>query len=239
MAGNRQKRQPPLTPLPVKILAVCGAKGGVGKTTTALAVGYSLARADWQVVIRDMDPQASATLALGQEPSREPWTAPPVDVEGVQLYRGGRALASGGTAQHTPTTPDLLLLDTPPALGALTLEAIRAADLVLVPLRPTPLDLPALSDVAAVVREMERPPILRAVLTQVHSRRTLTGDVAELIHRDYPGVLCRARIPEDVRAAEAPGFGRAVTLYAPSSRSARAYSALTVELIRDLTGWTP
>lgn len=228
----------------MKILTVAGAKGGVGKTTTALTLAAELAARGVRVALRDLDPQASATLALGQAPVGDPLGASPVRVHGFDLYRGGRGLAVDVPADRTTFAipddhpergrfPELLILDTPPALGALTLAALRDADRVLVTLTPSPLDLPALADVAAVLGDGGRSK-LRAVFTRVHARRVLNTDVAAHIEQTHPGTLYGVQIPEDVRAAEAPGHGSPVTLYAPGSRAAEAYRQLAAEVATDL-----
>jgi chromosome partitioning protein len=225
-------------------LTVCGAKGGTAKTTTAVTLAVELAALGRRVLLYDLDPQASATLALGMEPVAAPLEAEPVAIgEGgrLRLRPGGRALEDLTAAEarellaREDAGVDVRVLDLPPRLGGLAVEALRVSALVLVPLRPSPLDLPAFRDVAALVASMEDPPRLRAVLTQVHSRRLLTRDVAEYLEAQGAGVLYGAQIPEDVRAAEAPGYGQAVTLYAPSSRAAEAYRELAREVAEDLT----
>ena len=99
----------------------------------------------------------------------------------------------------------------------------------------SPLALPGLADVAAVVETLTPRPRLRVALVRVQARRQLTGDVRERIEADYRGALYGAEIPEDVRAAEAPGFGLPVTLYAPRSRASESYLELAGAVRRDLT----
>jgi chromosome partitioning protein len=266
----------------VTVLTIAGAKGGVGKTTTAVSLAAILA-ARQAVTLEDLDPQASATLALGQTPPADPWTAEPLELAGLPalftLRPGGRALAmgtadrvrthlarsldrgpagrlgsgrtvvgvAGNTVGNTVTGAGLLrnvepggltVRDCPPGLSPLTVAAIEGADLVLVPLEASPLALPGLADVAAIVASLPSPPRLRAVLVRVNPRRILTGDVRDRIRADYPGALYAEEIPEDVRAAEAPGFGLPVTVYAPSSRSALAYGQLARAVVRDLARTT-
>lgn len=226
----------------VKVLTIAGAKGGTGKTTTAVNLAAELAALVGTVELQDLDPQASATLALGRSPATAPLEADVEDVgSGLRLRPGGRALALAGEREVRARLEDgrgsaaaLLVVDCPPFLGALSMAALAAADLVLVPLQPTPLALASLTDVAALLRELGRTPRLRAVLVQVNPRRLLTGDVRTRIEEVYPGSLYATEIPEDVKAAEAPGFGQPVGQYAAWSRAAGAYRELAGEVFRDL-----
>lgn len=232
----------------MRILTVAGAKGGVGKTSSALGLASELARG-CRVGVRDLDPQSSATLALGQDPVSDPFAAAavPTELEGIPvgnlvLFRGGRALARAGAGdvEHLLADReelDVLVVDCPPFLGALTIGALERADLVLVPLEPAPMAIPGLHDVADVLRELETPSVrLRAVLVRVQARRLVSGEVREMIEEAYPGALYAAEIPEDVRCTEAPAFGQPVTVFAPRSRASEAYRELAAEVMEDLKG---
>ena len=224
-------------------VAVTGGKGGTGKTTTAVNLAAELVALGYRVELRDLDPQSSATLALGADPAADPWEAEPVEVHGIRLRPGGRLLARVERGEHSAlalledgTGADVRILDCPPTLGLLTTAALGAARIALVPLQPSPLALTALADVGAVLEDLERLPRLRTVLVQVHPRRVLTRDVVAHLEENAPGTLYRTHIPEDARAAEAPGHGLPLRLYAPSSRAAEAYRELAVELAADLNG---
>ncbi len=228
------------------VLTIAGAKGGTGKTTTAVNITAELALGGRRVALQDLDPQASATLALGVEPVEDPFSAEPVAFPngtrtrgGGLLYPAGRSLALAGEPEARALLngrPDaeLLVVDCPPFLGALTIAALGAADLVLVPLQATPLALASLTDVAAVLERLREPPELRAVLVQVNTRRRLTRDVRRRVREVFPGVLYRTLVPEDVKAAEAPGYGLPVGRYAGWSRAAKAYRQLAREVEKDL-----
>lgn len=230
----------------MRVIAIAGAKGGTGKTTTAVNLAAALAERGERVALQDLDPQASATLALGIDATPDPWTAAPrsLELDGLPepltLRPGGRLLMlagerdAGALLDNSGESWDALVYDCPPGLDRLALAAIEAADLVLVPLEATPLALASLSDVAALLPGSRRTR-LRAVLVRSNPRRILTADVRERVERTYRGALYGTQIPEDVRAAEAPGHGLPVTVYAPSSRAAAAYRELAREVLADLT----
>jgi len=224
-------------------LTVAGLKGGVAKTTSAVNVAAGIAEAGYRVRLVDLDPQASATLSLGLAPATDPLRSVPVKVDSVagflEVLPGGRSLATlDDTAATSFLTQagggaEVLVVDTPPALSPLTRAALRAATAVLAPLEATPLAIPSLRDLQALLGSLEPPPALYALLVRVQARRTLTADVEALLEEDFPRVLVGS-IPEDVRAAEAPGYGLPLVAYAKSSRAAEAYSDLVELLIARL-----
>lgn len=230
----------------MRVLTVAGAKGGCGKSTTAVNVAAELAAMGFGVGLVDLDPQASGSLALGQEPATDPWGAEPVAIElpgakgRLWLRRGGRGLFGAGVPDVrrllSSEGVDVLVVDTPPSLGALSVTAIEQADLALVPLQPTPLDLPAFRDVAELVTgaARARAPKLRALLVRVQPRRLLTRDVEDHLLDNHPGALYGVQIPEDVRAAESAGFGKPLLCYAPKSRAGVAYRNLARDIAREL-----
>ncbi|MBX6365205.1 MAG: ParA family protein [Gemmatimonadetes bacterium] len=230
----------------VRILTVAGAKGGIAKTTTSIALAAELAAQGRRVLLIDLDPQSSGTLAIGELPAADPWHAPTVSVRlapGVELglRRGGRPLALAGSADvhdylvRVLRDADVAVLDTPPFLGALTLAGLAAAGLVIVPVDPAPMALPGIRDIAGAVAQLgRRAPRMRAALVRVQSRRAVTADIRADLEESFPGVLYRSEIPEDVRVVEAPAYGMPITVYAPRSRAAEAYRQLAAEVAEDL-----
>lgn len=220
----------------MKILTLAVARGGTGKTTAAINLASRLARTDGRTVaLMDLDPQASATLVLGADPTRDPIHAEPVEIEGeaFRLYPGGRDLGLADAAAirrrilEVASSHDILVADTPPSLTGPSLEALRAARIALVPIEPSQLSLPGLADVAAVLKAWETQDKLRVVLSRVKTIRRLTRDVAEYVAEEYPGALCPTVIPEDVRAAEMlPVHG--------ASNASTAFDELTAYLEEEL-----
>jgi chromosome partitioning protein len=226
----------------MRVLTVAGAKGGTTKTTSAVTLAGLLA-SQFKVALRDLDPQASATLALGQAASQDPWSSPPVSIDAgdgtfFDLYRGGRTIEQDpDSVLSCERVPDLLILDTPPALGALTIEALASANVVLVPLEASPLHTPALTDLMALLADLPDPPQVVSVLTRVNPRRILTWDVAAKLMALYPDVLHGEVIPEDVRITEAPGHGVVPHRHAPQSKVVTQYRKIA-ETLCDKLGLT-
>lgn len=228
----------------MRVLTVAGLKGGVGKTTSAVNVAAELAARGWRVRLLDLDPQASATLSLGLMPAEGSGEREPVPVDlgevpgSLEVIRGGRGLAlvdRGRVSllvEAATAGTELLVVDTPPTLSPLTLAGLEAATAVLAPVEATPLSLPSLRDLRDLLASLSKPPQLLAILVRVQARRTLTGDVEELLAEEFPGVVLPVTVPEDVRAAEAPGYGQPLFLYARTSRAAVAYRNVA-ELVED------
>ena len=242
-------------------ITIAGAKGGTGKTTTTLALGYELARAGHRVVIVDADPQASATQGMEQQASDRPLSEQPVQLEldfsrpavdetaanpgSVRLLRGGRPMASASRADvsalidRTSGDADILLIDTIPTIGPITIAALTAADLIVVPLQPAPFPLSGLMDTISITRQVNPQACTRALLTMVKARRSLTQIIASQIEEQMPGLLFQARIPDDARCEWASLACEPIGSFDPRSRAASAYRMLAHEILIQLEMTVP
>jgi len=248
-----------------KVIAVVNQKGGVGKTTTTLSVGSYLADAGKFVLLVDMDPQANATAGLGVDHRsvtagiyevlaglvslRD--AIRPTDHEGLSLLPASGALAGANVELVTADRRefrladvllearnnfDVILIDCPPSLGLLTINALVAADAVLIPVQAEYYALEGLGQLIEtinLVRRELRPSleVLGAIITMYEGRLRLSNDVLQELHRHFPDRVFRSVIPRNVRLAEAPSHGKTIAAYDADSKGARAYEKLTRELL--------
>ncbi len=254
--------------MPTTILAVTNQKGGVGKTTTAISVGAALAEMGRRVLLIDIDPQANATSGLGTDRSRLTSTVydvvvlgRPIEeartstvVSGLDLVPSDVALAGSevelvGMARRERRLQyaleglsgrdEYVLIDCPPSLGLLTINAVVAAEGVLIPIQCEYFALEGLGLLSHTMSLLRRElnPSLRIsgiVLTQFDTRLLLAHQVAEEVRRRFPNELLTPIVPRNVRLSEAPSHGLPITLYDPTSRGAQAYREIAANLDRRL-----
>jgi chromosome partitioning protein len=250
---------------PLPILAVVNQKGGVGKTTTAINLGAALAELGHPVLLIDLDPQANSTSGLGLNPSRArltvyhlltgactvPEAAVETSVPGLQLVPSQIDLAGAEIELATmseretrlrkalATTPEgieLVIIDCPPSLGLLTLNALAASTQMLIPTQCEFFALEGLRHLFythQLVRANLNPglEIGGILMTQFDARTTLAWDVLAEVRRSHPNELLKTLIPRNVRISEAPSHGKSVIEYDPSCRGAAAYRELAQELM--------
>jgi len=248
-----------------EIIACANQKGGVGKTTTVVSLASYLALSGLRTLIVDLDPQGNATSGIGLDRSEEGRSiygalvdeAPvaglirPTSIPGLAIVPSSREL-SGAEVELVPVAArerrlaaalapvvedfDYLLLDCPPSLGLITVNALTAADSVLIPIQCEYYALEGLTQLLATV-ELVRShlnPALQlkgVVLTMFDPRTTLSADVSSEVRKHLGDQVFHAVVPRSVRLAEAPSYGRPIALYSPTSRGAQAYSELAVELL--------
>ena len=248
-----------------EIIACTNQKGGVGKTTTVVNLASYLARSGRRVLVVDLDPQGNATSGLGLpivpvERSIHPVLVDgddaldrvvPAAIEDMSIIPSSRDLA-GAEVELVPIegrerrlaralrplarSYDTILLDCPPSLGLLTVNALTAADSVLIPIQCEYYALEGLGQLLStieLVRAHLNPSLAvkGVVLTMFDARTTLSADVSAEVRRHLPGQVFRTVIPRSVRLAEAPSFGRPISEHAPTSRGAMAYHDLAQELL--------
>jgi chromosome partitioning protein len=246
-----------------RVFAIANQKGGVGKTTTAVNLAACLAEAGERALVVDLDPQANATSGLGEcangtssidlldgAPLRElakptrfanldlvP-AKPDLAATAVELARrgdGDRYLAETLAAANGDYS--FVFVDCPPSLGPLTVNALAAADRVLVPLQA---EYYALEGLAQLVRSVElvrarlnpRLAIAGVILTMVDRRTKLAADVDAEVRRHFGNLVFEASVPRSVRIAEAPSHGLPVTVYDRRSAGADAYWKVAMELVK-------
>jgi len=248
------------------VIAIANQKGGVGKTTTAVNLGASLAAAELRTLVVDLDPQGNTTSGLGVDPHDPAASLYSVLLDMAPL---GMAIARSvhlplldvvptttelaGAEVELPELPDwqlrlraalagvrglydYVLLDCSPSFSVLTLNALSAADRVLVPVQAEYFALEGLSqftDLLRVVRQHLNPTleVEGVLLTMADRRLGLTRQVSEEVRRHFGAQLLRTVIPRNVALAEAPGYGKPVLTYRIDSAGAQAYLALAREVM--------
>jgi len=250
-----------------RIVAVANQKGGVGKTTTAINLGTALAAVDKRVLIIDLDPQGNASTGLAVTRTQRhrgsyqllfgetslvdaalPTTVPnlsvlpaSVDLSGaeIELVEAERREFRLRDALRTADKGhwDYILIDCPPALGLLTLNALVAADAVLVPLQCEFYALEGLSHLMRTIDRVRRAlnpalDIQGVVLTMYDRRNNLSDMVANDVRDFFGDAVYDTMIPRNVRVSEAPSHGKPVLLYDLACAGAQAYVRLAAELLK-------
>ncbi len=238
-------------------------KGGVGKTTTTLSLGTMLAAQGRRVLLIDLDPQANLTQGLGVNPAELEYSvyevllnpergvgfatrATPSGVDlvpaslelaGAELElagRVGRELLLRKALRATRAAYDYILLDPPPSLGIFSLNALAAADAVIVPLQLHAYALKAMPQLEAtieMVREIHPSLSIGGIICTLADRRTnLCQQIEQQVRDRYGALVFETVIPVNVKLAEAPSTGTPIGVYAPQSAGAQAYAALALEL---------
>jgi len=255
-------------PLP-RVLAIANQKGGVGKTTTAINLGAALAELGYRVLVIDLDPQGNATTGLGVnarnldssiydvilhdvpiedciEPTnlRNLFLVPAtIDLAGAEIElvpAFSREMRLKRAIGNVVDDFDFLLIDCPPSLGLLTVNALAAAHEVAVPIQ---CEYYALEGLGQLLNNIERVranlnpdlSVTTIIMTMFDARTRLAEQVVDEVRRHFGDRVCRSVVPRTVRLSEAPSFGQPIVVFDPTSRGAIAYR----ELAKEVSGGAP
>lgn len=262
--GEVTDERPPPLPLP-RVIAIANQKGGVGKTTSTINIGACLAELGHRTLIVDLDPQANASTGLGIDPRSldhgmydvilrdmpledciEPtavknlFLAPSsLDLAGAEIElvpQFSREHRLRAAIDSVLADFDYVLIDCPPSLGLLTVNALTAAKEVLVPIQCEYYALEGLGQLlknVSLVKANLNPTleISTIVLVMYDARTKLAGQVVDEVRNHFKSRVCTNVVPRTVRLSEAPSYGQPITVFDSSSRGAKAYRAVTKELV--------
>jgi chromosome partitioning protein len=247
------------------IIAISNEKGGVAKTTTTLSLGAALAESGKKVLLVDLDPQANLTLELGFEPGKIEQTsgdilldsAPLLDSRLETKYPNLDLIPASNTLEQAeqvlpvylnyttrlrnafegafPLPYQIILMDCPPSLGAVTINALAAANLLIIPTQAEYFSAYALRDMMGIIRQVRSEDnknlAYRILVTLLDQRNRTHRDIRDQLERTFGFGLFKTVIEIDTKLRESPILGLPITQYKPTSRGAQQYRSLAEELI--------
>jgi chromosome partitioning protein len=249
-----------------RIIAIVNQKGGVGKSTTAVNLGASLALLGQRVLVVDIDPQGNTTTGVGIDKrvvvkdvysilldgASVAEVALPTDVPNLEIVPATLQLAGAeielvsamrreerlkAAIDRAAKQYDYVLIDCPPSLGLLTINALTAAREVIIPVQAEFYALEGLSQLTSIVRRIKDAlnpdlTILGVLITMFDGRTKLAIEVLDEVHRYFPDRVFATQIPRNIRLSEAPSYGKPAVLFDVKSRGAQAYMSLAKEVSR-------
>lgn len=249
-----------------RVISIINEKGGSGKTTTAVSLGAFLTKNGKKVLLCDLDPQGNATTSLGldlkhlslnfyhalsqQVPLKDiikptslfnfdiaPASADLAGSNIELLDKENRENILSNILSPLKEDYDFILLDPPPSLGILTINALVAADEVIVPIQCEFFALKSLDELFEIFNLLKRNlnkefSQVFGLLTMYDKRNILSREIAKEAEKKFPGKMLETVIPRSIRLAEAPKYGKTILQYAPESKGARAYESLAEEIIK-------
>lgn len=248
-----------------EVIAICNQKGGVGKTTTAINLSAALAAAERPTLLIDLDAQGNATTGMGLDKHHVPQSTYNVLVDGVDITSIAQTTALS-CLKVAPSSPslvgaeielvgivsretrlkccldhvggeyDYIIIDCPPSLGLVTLNALAAADSVLIPVQCEYYAMEGIADLQrtiSMVRERINPrlSVRGIVLTMFDARNNLSHQVQREVRNHFKDAVFHVVIPRNVRLSEAPSHGKPILLYDVNSKGALSYFALAKEVM--------
>lgn len=248
-----------------KIIAICNQKGGVGKTTTAINLSACLAAAEKRVLLIDLDPQGNTTTGLGIDKHSNSMSIYNVLIDGVSLEEAAidtqmpfltlvpsstdlvgaevelveivsRETQLAERLQNDKKSYDFIIIDCPPSLGLLTLNALTAADGLIIPVQCEYFAMEGIADLQKTIslvkaRLNQKLQVLGIVLTMFDPRNNLSHQVQNEIRSHFHNAVFHVVIPRNVRLSEAPSHGKPIILYDIASKGAQSYFDLAKEVL--------
>lgn len=243
-----------------KTIVISNHKGGVGKTTSVINIGAALCKAGKKVLLIDLDPQANLTQSLQINPAHniydslrgkghlQPFSYLPgldvipstLDLSGAEIElsnEAGREYVLKELIEPISDQYDFIIIDSPPSLGLLTINAFTAADYVLIPLQAQYLATQGMVKLMEVIEKIQKRlnkglQLAGVFITQYDHRKVLNRDIVEVIKEHFDGKVMKVKIRDNVALAEAPTGGMDIFSYNAKSYGAEDYQALTTEMLQ-------